>query len=256
MYGICNLSIIPIRNEASNTSIMISQLLFGEFFEIIESDKNWSYIKNFFDDTVGFIDNQQFEPISEDTFKKLSEEKKYYSKNLIDFVSDTNNNIFTIPIGSYLPSYKSEQLQLNHANFTYEGEVISGKSSKSKIVEIAFTFLNTPFLLGGKTPFGMDSSGFTQIVYKLCGYSLLREVTEQATQGEVLSFIEECEPGDLAFFDDENGNVNHVGIIMQDYKIIHAYGKVRIDQLDHSGIYNKELKKHTHKLRVIKKLIS
>ena len=125
---------------------------------------------------------------------------------------------------------------------------------KSEIVHKAFLFLNTPYLWGGKTPFGIDCSGFTQLVYKLCGHTLLRDAKDQATQGEVLSFIEESEPGDLAFFDNEEGVITHVGIIMQDYFIIHASGKVRIDVLDHSGIYNTDTKKHTHKLRVIKRI--
>ena len=93
------------------------------------------------------------------------------------------------------------------------------------------------------------------MVYKLSGYSLFRDAKQQANQGEVLSFIEESEPGDLAFFDNENGEIIHVGIILKEYHIIHAFGKVRIDTLDHSGIFNAELQKHTHKLRVIKKMI-
>ena len=131
----------------------------------------------------------------------------------------------------------------------------SEKLPKKEIIQKAFIFLNTPFLWGGKTPFGIDCSGFTQMVYKLCGYQLLRDAKKQATQGEVLSFIEESEPGDLAFFDNENGEIIHVGIILKEYHIIHAFGKVRIDTLDHSGIFNAELQKHTHKLRVIKKMI-
>ena len=93
------------------------------------------------------------------------------------------------------------------------------------------------------------------MVYKLNGYKLLRDASQQATQGEVLSFIEESEPGDLAFFDNDEGMITHVGIIMKDNYIIHAHGKVRIDRLDHSGIYNAETRRHTHKLRVIKKII-
>ena len=131
----------------------------------------------------------------------------------------------------------------------------SEKLDKYELIQKAYQFLNTPYLWGGKTPFGIDCSGFTQLVYKICGHSLLRDAKDQATQGEVLSFIEESEPGDLAFFDNEEGNIVHVGIIMNDYNIIHAHGKVRIDTLDHSGIYNVDTKTHTHKLRVIKKII-
>jgi cell wall-associated NlpC family hydrolase len=116
-------------------------------------------------------------------------------------------------------------------------------------------YLNAPYLWGGKTPFGIDCSGFTQMVYKLNGYHLKRDASQQATEGEPLSFIEESEPGDLAFFDNEEGKIIHVGIIMDNNYIIHSSGKVRIDRLDHLGIYNAETNRHTHKLRVIKKMI-
>ena len=131
----------------------------------------------------------------------------------------------------------------------------NGINEKDDLVKTAFLYLNAPYLWGGKTPFGIDCSGFTQMVYKLNGYKLLRDVSQQATQGEALSFIEESQPGDLAFFDNSEGEIVHVGIIMKDNYIIHAYGKVRIDRLDQSGIYNTEARKHTHKLRVIKKII-
>lgn len=108
---------------------------------------------------------------------------------------------------------------------------------------------------GGKTPFGIDCSGFTQMVYKINGYKLQRDATQQAAQGDTLSFIEECEPGDLAFFDNQEGKITHVGIVLQNHNIIHAHGCVRIDHLDHTGIFNSQLQKHTHKLRVLKKIV-
>ena len=144
---------------------------------------------------------------------------------------------------------------INSNNYEFEGLKTSGIKPKSNIVDTAHMYRSAPYLWGGKTPFGIDCSGFTQMVYKLNGYKLLRDASQQATQGEVLSFIEESEPGDLAFFDNEEGKIIHVGIMLENNYIIHASGKVRIDRLDHLGIYNAELNRHTHRLRVIKKII-
>ncbi len=255
MFGICNLSIIPLRLEPSDTSEMVNQIIFGEHFYVLNRTKKWSKIKLAFDGYEGYVDNKQYEEISEITFNQLENEHQFYAGELIDFISDKNNNLTTIPLGARLPFYEKNTFTINNNSYIYEGKINSKQLPKNSIVETAFQFLNTPYLWGGKTPFGIDCSGFTQTVYKLCGYSLLRDAKEQATQGDVLSFIEESEPGDLAFFDNEEGHITHVGIVMNDYNIIHAHGKVRIDKLDHSGIYNTDTLKHSHKLRMIKKMI-
>lgn len=254
-YGICNLSIVPLRIEPSDSSEMISQVLFGEHFKLLEIRKKWCKIRVAFDNYEGWIDTKQFEEITEETFVKLEISELTLANELIEFAIDKKDNYITVPLGANLPFYTNQNLQINTTNFKYEGAVISKKLTKKTIVNIAYKYLNTPYLWGGKTPFGMDCSGFTQMVYKLCGYKLLRDATQQATQGDVLSFIEESEPGDLAFFDNNEGIITHVGIIMKDNYIIHAYGKVRIDRIDHSGIFNIDTHKHTHKLRVIKKII-
>lgn len=253
MFGICNLAIVPVRLEPNHRSEMVSQLLFGEHFEIIEKTKGWVKIKIQFDGYEGWIDEKQFQPISETEFQKISETSIVLSSDLIEYVSGKDNLLFPVPLGSslsflYIP-------QTNTSEFTFEGLKTFDKKPKSEILKTAFMYLNTPYLWGGKTPFGIDCSGFVQMVYKLNGYALLRDASQQATQGEVLSFIEEAEAGDLAFFDNEEGKITHVGILMNDNYIIHAHGKVRIDRLDHLGIMNVDTKRHTHKLRVIKKII-
>lgn len=255
MYAICNLGIVPLRAKPSDQSEMINQILFGECFTILEKEKYWSKVKLSFDDYEGYVDNKQFEEISEDEFFKLKDNNPIYSGEYIDFIKSHNNYFLTIPLGARLPYFSNNNFLLNSTKFSFEGTIFSGKLPKSEIIQKAYIFLNTPFLWGGKTPFGIDCSGFTQLVYKLCGYKLQRDADKQARQGEVLSFIEESEPGDLAFFDNEEGEIIHVGIILKDYHIIHAHGKVRIDTLDHSGIFNIDLQTHTHKLRVIKKII-
>jgi hypothetical protein len=247
-YGICNLSIVPLRNEPSDTSELVSQVIYGDLFKVYEQRKKWSKIKLAFDKYEGWVDNKQFLEITEEQYNSINSKSLLLSTDLVEFIEDSNQQLFPIPIGSCLNGLAL----LNHK---YDGNFFDGIHKKSNIINTAFTFLNAPYLWGGKTPFGIDCSGFTQMVYKLNGYKLLRNASQQATQGEALSFIEESEPGDLAFFDNEEGVIVHVGIIMKDNYIIHAHGKVRIDRLDHSGIYNVDSKTHTHKLRVIKKII-
>jgi hypothetical protein len=253
MFGICNLSIIPLRIEPSDKSEIVSQVLFGEHFQILEVSKQWSKIKLQFDDYEGWVDSKQYQIISESSYNQLCEEVIVLNSDLIEYVTGPNNFLMPIPLGSSLSFLNFNEINVN--NYDFEGMKISGIKTKANIVNTSFMYLNSPYLWGGKTPFGIDCSGFTQMVYKLNGYKLLRDASQQALQGEALSFIEESEPGDLAFFDNEEGKIIHVGIIMKDNYIIHASGKVRIDRLDHLGIYNAEVNKHTHKLRVIKKVI-
>nr|WP_321246862.1 C40 family peptidase [uncultured Psychroserpens sp.] len=247
-YGICNLSIVPLRIEPSDSTELVSQVLYGEIFKILEQRKSWSRIRLAFDKYEGWIDNKQYLEISENDYKIIKSQDHKLSLDLIEYVQDKDNKLYTIPIGSSLNG-------LDILNHTFDGNFVNSKELKSNLITTAFTYLNAPYLWGGKTPFGIDCSGFTQMVYKLNGYQLLRDASQQATQGQALSFIEESEPGDLAFFDNQEGQIVHVGIIMEDNYIIHAHGQVRIDRLDHSGIYNADKRIHTHKLRVIKKII-
>jgi hypothetical protein len=253
MFGICNLAIIPLRFEPSDKSEIVSQVLFGEHFEILEQFKQWARIKMQYDGYEGWVDSKQFQLISESNFNQLSEDAIIVNADLIEYITAPNNLLIPIPLASSLSFLNHSEI--NTVNFDFEGTKISGIKPKKELINTAFMYLNAPYLWGGKTPFGIDCSGFTQMVYKLNGYKLLRDASQQAKQGEPLSFIEESEPGDLAFFDNDEGNIIHVGIIMENNYIIHASGKVRIDRLDHLGIYNAEINKHTHKLRVIKKII-
>jgi gamma-D-glutamyl-L-lysine dipeptidyl-peptidase len=247
-YGICNLSIVPLRLEPLDKSELISQVLYGGFFKVLEQRKNWSRIRLAFDNYEGWVDNKQYKEVTKDEYNFLNQSDLIYSTDLVEFIQCNTDELYPITLGSTLNG-------LSLLNHSYDGHSTNNNKSKKNIIKTSLLYLNTPYLLGGKTPFGIDSSGFTQMVYKLNGYRLLRETVQQATQGDVLSFIEESEPGDLAFFDDNEGNIIHVGIIMKDNYIIHVHGKVRIDRLDQSGIYNTETKNHTHKLRVIKKIV-
>ncbi len=253
MYGITFLAIVPVRLEPKDSSEQVTQLLYGEHFKIIEKTLKWIKIEIAYDKYIGYIDSKQYTEISEEDYLWLNENTNIYNSDLVEYVSTSLHQLIPITIGSSLAFLDNEDI--NTQKHTFEGVKYCGIKPKSEIINTAFLYLNAPYLWGGKSAFGIDCSGFTQMVYKLNGYYLPRDAWQQAQKGETLSFIEESEPGDLAFFDNDEGKIVHVGILMENNFIIHASGKVRIDRLDHLGIYNPETNRHTHKLRVIKKII-
>jgi hypothetical protein len=248
-YGICHLSVVPVRSSPEEISEMTTQLLFGEHFKILECRKNWSRIKTIVDKCEGWILNTQLAFIPADEFNILQQNKEpKYVADLISFVEDHQKILTPILLGSSLPDTPSLPAK-------FEGTILSKLQPKEKLIKTSILYLNSPELKGGRTPFGIDSAGFTQMVYKINGYVLLRTAENQSTQGTSLSFVEESEAGDLAFFDNSSGIIDHVGIIMDNNYVIHVNGKVRIDRLDHTGIFNNDLRTYTHQLRVIKKMI-
>lgn len=247
-YGICNLNCVPVRKENSDTAEMVTQILFGDHFKVLEKQKKWSKIRIAYDSYEGWIDNKQYQLLTQEAYLSYHNSADAFLVDLVDFAVGDNQQLTPLSVGANLKAASLFKLQC-------EGQQVNGKIDKSKLVELASIYLNAPYLWGGKTPFGIDCSGLTQMVYKIAGIPLLRDASQQVTQGDPLSFIEESEPGDLAFFDNNEGDIIHVGIVLENNYIIHAHGKVRLDRLDHTGIFNVDTNRYSHKLRVIKKII-
>lgn len=235
--GICIVTVAPVRAESSDKSEIVTEILFGESADILEVNKNWTKIKMHYDGYEGWMDTKQIKLVSEE----------YLANRKTTIITEDFASIMTND-GKTLLSMGSE----------VEYPAVASRRSHDVRESIALTakeFLNIPYLWGGKSFFAVDCSGFTQLVYKIHNIKLPRDAYQQAEVGELLSFVEESQPGDLAFFENSEGRIIHVGIMLDNQKIIHASGKVRIDTLDSSGIFNKELNKHTHKLRVIKSVL-
>lgn len=259
MYGICNLSIVPCRRSPSDRSEMVTQLLFGETFEIIEEQKKWVKIKNSFDNYISWIDKKQYQPLTQKTYNSIIKEPIYLSSDLVQTVIiSSTDNALPIVLGSQLPSLKGTAFKIEEVLYEYDGPTVKAgtvKKIRATIIQNAYLYLNAPYLWGGRSPFGIDCSGFTQMVFKLSGINILRDASQQAKEGQAIDFIDEARPGDLAFFDNDAGKIIHVGILLGDGLIIHASGKVRVDKFDHYGIYNEEKKGYSHQLRIIKSLV-
>ena len=223
MKAIAIVSVVSVRVDKSDKAEIVTQLLFGESMDIIKETGNWTKIKMHYDGYEGWVDTKQISSISDEDFAQrntemITERVLYYNRG---------NEKFLLSAGAEVER-ENEELPLS-------------EEVRESIVEDALGFLNAPYLWGGRSFFGIDCSGFTQIIYKINGIKLPRDAYQQVEYGEALDFVEEAK--------------GHVGIMLDDQKIIHAHGKVRIDELDSVGVFNKEQNKHTHKLRIIKRIV-
>lgn len=255
-YGLGHLSVVPCRAEPSDSSEQVTQLLFGETIKVYEKKRSWYRVKTAHDNYECWMDENQFIFISEDEFNELKNPPLLVSEFADLIKHEQSGEMMTLLLGSNLPFYSNSIVKLGKDEWKYTGSSYSfgDKHVKSKLVEHALMLLNAPYQWGGRSPFGIDCSGFVQLIYKLNGIYLPRDASQQAQKGQKLSFIEEAEEGDLAFFDNEEGNITHVGMILENNRIIHASGMVRIDRLDHQGIFNQEKRDYTHRLRLITKV--
>lgn len=255
-YGIANLSIIPVRAEAKEQSEMTTQLLFGETFQILSIRKNWCHISIDFDNYQGWIDINLCNQISDDLYLKHIAHKAIVLNEFLSVVhSEKSKAPYFLCGGSEIPFFNEsdKSFLLGDEKYFLIGDIENNK--KLTIKESSYKYLNSPYLWGGKTNFGIDCSGFTQTIFKMHGINLPRDASQQINHGKTVNFINESKVGDLAFFDNEEGKIVHVGIILDENKIIHASGKVRIDNIDHQGIYNSNKKLYSHKLRVVKSIL-
>lgn len=252
-YGICQLGIVPARAEASDKAEIVTQLLFGEHFQVLEQHEKWLRIKTHHDNYEAWICQKQWQEITHEDYDNLS-------INEFPVVADQwghATNIETgesVPVsaGAILPYYQNGRCRLRNVEYKFEGSIATKKAAD--LERYAKSFLNTPYLWGGRGPLGIDCSGFAQLVFRLTGRSLPRDAYQQAELGDTIQFTELAECGDLVFFDNEEGRINHVAIVLQPGFAIHASGKVRIDQLDHQGLFATDQQKYTHKLRIIKRI--
>ncbi|MDP4290932.1 MAG: C40 family peptidase [Bacteroidota bacterium] len=256
-FGVCCLSVVPVRADASDKSEMVSQLLFGETFSIQSSSKGWAKIVIDHDHYEGWIDEKQYTPLSNQEYGQLLTWPRYFSTDLIHNIDQKGYHSFPILRGSILYNSTGSEFSLGENTFVFDGHTVDAgiKPTADNFIMNAIPFLNSPYTWGGRNPFGIDCSGFVQIVARLSGITLPRDTWQQAEEGELINLIPEAHSGDLAFFDNEEGRIIHVGILLDNAQIIHASGKVRIDTVDHQGIFRKDIKKYSHQLRVIKRII-
>ena len=269
--GICTLPLIPLRSEPSERSEMISQILFGELVEIQEESDSWSKIRTLADNYTGWCTTKMLQSLPHSMFEKLEKMVPYLTKALLTpctKIGETYPQLF-LPAGSRLyfldqvkatfPVFKSNAADFSDLETVYWNIPVDSafsslsNISKSELVQIATLFMNAPYLWGGKSILGIDCSGLVQVVFSLFGKFLPRDARDQALVGEAISELSNARAGDLAFFNNAEGKIVHVGMLVDNGRIIHSSGFVHIDTLDAKGIFSDDLGKYTHELHSIKR---
>jgi cell wall-associated NlpC family hydrolase len=248
----CIVAAAPVRATASHRTEIVSQLLLGEFAEVIDVAKDFTQIRGLYDGYEGWVQSSQLCEVTDAT---AALQPALYTTSHTDTM-EMNGTLVRLSLAT--PVYhNTETVLLGKYKMQYRGgggNTAAFGYTEEELVAIAKSYLNVSYLWGGRSSFGIDCSGFTQQVFKLAGHALLRDASQQATQGEVVGFLQEVTCGDLAFFDNEEGRITHVGILLNTEEIIHAYGRVRIDKIDNQGIVNTDTGARTHQLRLIKRI--
>ena len=257
-FGVCRLAVVSVRIDHRETAEQVTQLLFGDHYEVlsISPDKKWVLIKIYFDQCEGWLEMKQHHAISKEYFDQINQTEYKITTEVASTVLYKKSPL-TIVMGSIAPISNSELFKIEE-QFAFNGESkgLGQRRDLDFLRSIAKKYFSSPFQWGGKSPFGIDDTGFVQMVYKITGYSIQRNLNQQATAGKRIKTFAEAKLGDLAFFSEKGGAPTHVGIVLDDGKIIHSFGQVRIDNITEEGILNPETKIYTHLLHSIRRVIA
>jgi hypothetical protein len=249
---ICENVFVPLRSGPSHKSEMLSQVLFGEKYTVVEKSGHWMKIETLFDKYPGWVDMNHLQQTN-DTEDYAG---KVLNKSLLCFKNDKTKIILEAGCEIFNPDFERKEFRIGLNRYTTSDDFSSACIlSTDSLADTALKFINSPYIWGGRIPSGIDCSGLTQLVYKINGIPIPRDSWQQAESGRNIDFINEAEPGDLVFFDNERGKISHVGMIFSKGLVIHASGRVRIDVIDHQGIYKQEIANYSHHLRMIKRIL-
>jgi cell wall-associated NlpC family hydrolase len=258
-YAVCNVYAAPLRASATHRAEQTSQLIFGECVEVLEkSDRGWSRVKCAWDNYEGWCSTSQLHPIDRSSYRKGA---RFLAVGPSDKLISEEAGEMPLPFGAGLWGYKSGAIATGPAQGAFKGKkaAVSNLSlTPAAVIAAAQTYRNAPYLWGGRTRAGIDCSGLIQMAFKLGGLATPRDAWQQAEAGQPVDFLQNARPADVAFFDNDEGRIVHVGLLLDSDTILHATetaGRTVVDKIDGEGIVSILLRKRTHRLRLIRRYI-
>jgi cell wall-associated NlpC family hydrolase len=245
---ICIVPVAPLRAGSSHKEEMVSQLLFGETAEVLSETKDFFYLRMHLDGYEGWCQKTQLQLLD----APLKTAAKNFTANWENALT-YNGQSMRVSLGTPIVDFHTSNFKTEYTGAIWDAAKII--YSATAMESLAKQFLGTSYLWGGRSVYGIDCSGFVQMVFKLFNFSLPRDAYQQAAMGEAIGFLGEARCGDLAFFDNEQGKITHVGILLNSNTIIHASAIVRVDLIDQAGIVNSTTGIRTHQLRTIKRIV-
>lgn len=251
-YAIVNVPVAALRRKPRHHKEMVNQLLFGETVQVLKQKGDaWVKVRSLHDDYEGWMTLSLLEETDEIT---ALQKPVFVTAGLLTRISN-ESQVMHIPAGSSLPAFADGKCLINKQAYLVDGLVYNRLEHQPVSVlmdKLVQPWLNAPYLWGGRTPLGVDCSGFIQVNFKLLGIDLPRDAWQQAQVGEPVNKLEEAHPGDLVFFDDKE-EIVHVGLLLNKETVVHASGKVRIDPIDRKGIIHAQSGKRTYRLKAIRR---
>ena len=250
---ICKNVFVPLRAGPTHKSEMLSQVLFGEKYIVIDQIGSWMKIETISDKYQGWIDTDHLQQSKETD----NSEGHVLNRTLPCYKEDKTKLVLEAGCEIMNPDFEKKIFIIGNETFKTNSEFSrTWITPEGSLADTAMKFINSPYIWGGRIPSGIDCSGYTQLVYKIHGIAIPRDSRMQVEAGTIVEFIDDAHSGDLVFFDNERGKISHVGMILSSGLVIHASGRVRIDSIDHQGIFKPEIRNYSHKLRMIRRIIS
>lgn len=255
LFALGKFTAAAIRTQARDRSELASQLLLGEPVEILDSGRAFCRIRCSDDDFEGYVRSDQLHRVDELAYRHQRDNPAFALDLFASLLGERHG--LPISFGGRLGEY--DGLRLRHADqhYTYSGQAALSadlRTDAELLLRFARRWLYVPQLVGGRTPSGVGAAALVQLVARLVNLRLPRTAGAMSHHGRPVDFVVQCQPADLAFFDGPRGQIDHVGLLLPESRILHVDGCVRVDAVDHYGIFNYELGRYTHRLRIVKRL--